>query len=83
MKLISEESVDRPVRLSGSVLLKNFVKKEWDDANINDSDRSNMKQFLIPLMLTTSGSIQKQLSEVVSIMAADFFHKWQNIISVC
>jgi exportin-2 (importin alpha re-exporter) len=80
MNLIREESVDRPIRLSGSVLLKNFVKKEWDDANINDSDRTQMKQVLINLMLATSGSIQKQLSEVVAIMAADFYHKWQNII---
>ncbi len=82
MKLISDESVDRPVRLSGSILLKNYVKKEWDETNMNDTDRSSMKTFLVPLMVSASGVIQKQLSEVVSIMAADFYHKWSTLIAV-
>lgn len=31
LRLVLEQSQDRPVRLAGSVYLKNVVKNRWDD----------------------------------------------------
>lgn len=48
---------------------------------IHESDRANIKTFIVTLMLKSSPAIQKQLSDAVSIIGKyDFPEKWPQLI---
>lgn len=74
------------LRVAGAVTFKNYVKRNWkveEDAvdKIHHSDRDTVKQFIISLMLKAPESIQRQLSDAVSIIGReDFPAKWPNLI---
>ena len=74
------------LRVAGAVTFKNYVKRNWkveEDAidKIHHSDRETVKQFIINLMLKAPESIQRQLSDAVSIIGReDFPAKWPNLI---
>ena len=77
---------DVAVRQSAAVLFKNVVKKLWvpseeGGATISLSDRNAIKTHLVDLMCTTSPDIQKQLAEVVTVIAKhDFPAQWLTLL---
>ena len=73
---------DAAIRQSAAVLFKNVVKRLWapveeGDAAISPADKEAIKSHLVSLMCSTSPDIQRQLAEVVAVVAKhDFPSKW-------
>ena len=84
MALIHNQSIFPQIRLSGSIILKNFVRSCWETEDIKESDREYIKQNALSLMLETTGTIQHQISEMISIICEyDFYEKWPTLLPVC
>lgn len=59
-----------------------YVQDDDGPNRIHESDRVAIKQFIVTLMLKSSPTIQKQLSDAVSIIGKyDFPDKWPQLIS--
>ncbi|KAL1513102.1 hypothetical protein ABEB36_002566 [Hypothenemus hampei] len=87
LNLIHKPEVDMTVRISGSVAFKNYIKRNWSveedqPDRIHESDRAAVKNLIVTLMLTSPESIQKQLSDAISIIGkTDFPVKWPELIT--
>ena len=74
------------VRTAGAITFKNYVKRNWkveEDSpdRIHPSDRIQIKQLIITLMLKSPEQVQRQLSDAVSIIGReDFPRKWPDLI---
>ncbi|XP_076036358.1 chromosome segregation 1 [Oratosquilla oratoria] len=81
-----DAQVSASIKLSAAIQLKNFIKMHWavpeDGADrISATDRVVVKREIVDLMLQAPVSIQKQLSEAVTIIGkSDFPHQWQELI---
>ncbi|KAJ4471965.1 CAS/CSE protein [Lentinula aciculospora] len=87
LRLVLDQSQNRPVRLSGSVYLKNVSKSRWEDdvQPIAEQDKTALRAELVPAMLALSSpadkSIRAQIAEAVSLIAElDFPTRWENLI---
>lgn len=85
MELIKNQNIHPQIRLSGAIILKNFVRSNWESKDdIKESDREYIKQNALRLMLETTGTIQHQISEMISIICEyDFYEKWPTLLPVC
>lgn len=87
LNLIHKTEVEMTVRIAGSVAFKNYIKRNWtveDDQpdRIHETDRAAIKNLIVTLMLTSPESIQKQLSDAISIIGkTDFPVKWPELIT--
>ncbi|KAL5250460.1 hypothetical protein ACHWQZ_G016253 [Mnemiopsis leidyi] len=85
LNLVSMESCDMSVRVAGSVYFKNMVKRLWKvdgEDKLHASDRNQVKTLIVDLMLNSPESIQRQLSDSITIIGAeDFPENWPNLIS--
>ncbi|EJW87827.1 hypothetical protein WUBG_01263 [Wuchereria bancrofti] len=75
------------IALASAVSLKNFVRENWNKekclVEINDEERSQLRSRALESMLSTSGNIQKQLSQVVCVMGKhDFPEEWPDLITI-
>ncbi|XP_014473993.1 PREDICTED: exportin-2 isoform X1 [Dinoponera quadriceps] len=86
LHLIDKSEINITTRIAGAVAFKNYVKRNWkveEDSvdRIHAQDRDAIKQLIIDLMLRSPDSIQKQLSDAVSIIGKyDFPNKWPELI---
>ncbi|XP_046736247.1 exportin-2 [Diprion similis] len=86
LHLIDKAEVDLVIRITGAVTFKNYIKRNWkiDDETgdrIHSEDRLAVKRLIMNLMLHSPESIQKQLSDAVSIIGRhDFPEKWPELI---
>ncbi|XP_076289313.1 chromosome segregation 1 [Lasioglossum baleicum] len=86
LHLVEKSEIDITIRIAGAVAFKNYVKRNWkveeDSADrIFAQDRKAIKVLIINLMLHSPDSIQKQLSDAVSIIGKyDFPNKWPELI---
>ncbi|KAJ7767471.1 CAS/CSE protein [Mycena maculata] len=88
LRLILDASKERPVRLSGSVFLKNIAKLRWEeDVNpLSETDKVSLRAELVPAMLALSSdprdkAIRAQTAESISLIAElDFPAKWPDLI---
>lgn len=87
LQLIENRETDRTVRLSSSIVFKNFIRKYWarlDDSvpdKISLNDRNYTKSVIVNLMLISEDQVQRQLSEAISIIGReDFPAKWPNLL---
>ncbi|KAJ6621313.1 importin alpha re-exporter [Mycena sp. CBHHK59/15] len=86
--LILDSTKDRPVRLAGSVFLKNIAKLRWEeDVNpLSETDKASLRAELVPAMLALSSdpsdkAIRAQTAESISLIAElDFPAKWPDLI---
>jgi exportin-2 (importin alpha re-exporter) len=68
-------------------MFKNYVKRNWrviEEAGnrIHESDRTNVKQTIVDLMLKSPEQIQRQLSDAISIIGReDFPAKWPDLLN--
>ena len=83
MQLISESTIHINTRQSAAVALKNFVRASWEGEEIPENDRNQIKANVVNLMLSTSGPVQQQLSELIYIICEhDFHQKWPDLLPV-
>ncbi|KAF2896616.1 hypothetical protein ILUMI_09559 [Ignelater luminosus] len=87
LHLVDKNEVDMTIRTAGAIAFKNYIKRNWnvedDQADrIHQSDRTAIKSYIVTLMLTSPESIQKQLSDAISIIGkTDFPLKWPELIT--
>ncbi|KAK4885834.1 hypothetical protein RN001_002105 [Aquatica leii] len=87
LHLVHKNEVDMTIRTAGAIAFKNYIKRNWntedDQADrIHQSDRAAIKNLIVTLMLTSPESIQKQLSDAISIIGkTDFPLKWPELIT--
>ncbi|XP_014296860.1 exportin-2 [Microplitis demolitor] len=86
LHLIGKQDYDSTIRVAGAVAFKNYIKRNWkveEDMpdRIHAADRDAIKKLIVNLMLHSPDSIQKQLSDAVSIIGRhDFPDKWPDLI---
>ncbi|XP_018563409.1 exportin-2 [Anoplophora glabripennis] len=87
LNLVHKPEVDMTIRVAGAVAFKNYIKRNWpveedQPDRIHKSDRDAIKNLIVTLMLTSPESIQKQLSDAISIIGkTDFPLKWPELIT--
>ncbi|KAL3998143.1 Cse1 family protein [Acanthocheilonema viteae] len=86
-ELIFDQQMLPAVVLASAVSLKNFVRENWNKekclVEINDAERAQLRSRALESMLSTSGNIQKQLSQVVCVMGKhDFPEEWPDLITI-
>ncbi|EFJ27823.1 hypothetical protein SELMODRAFT_95055 [Selaginella moellendorffii] len=87
LQLLGEAAVDDQVRQAAAVHFKNHVKFRWNpgelEANlrIQDSEKEQIKGYVVRLMLSSSPKIQSQLSEALAIISShDFPSNWKGLL---
>ncbi|KAJ7504560.1 CAS/CSE protein [Mycena galericulata] len=88
LRLILDATKERPVRLAGSVYLKNAAKLRWEeDVNpLPEVDKVSLRAELVPAMIALSTdpgdkAIRAQTAESISLVAElDFPAKWPDLI---
>ncbi|XP_076244499.1 chromosome segregation 1 [Calliopsis andreniformis] len=86
LHLVDKSEINITIRIAGAVAFKNYVKRNWkvkeDSVDcIHAQDREAIKKLIVNLMLHSPDSIQKQLSDAVSIIGKyDFPNKWPELI---
>ncbi|KAJ7918955.1 CAS/CSE protein [Mycena leptocephala] len=88
LRLILDATKERPVRLAGSVFLKNIARLRWEeDVNpLSETDKASLRAELVPAMLALSSNpgdkaIRAQTAESISLIAElDFPAKWPDLI---
>ncbi|KAK0159600.1 hypothetical protein PV327_010696 [Microctonus hyperodae] len=86
LHLIEKTEFDLTIRIAGAVAFKNYIKRNWkveeDEVDkIHAQDREAIKKLIVNLMLHSPELIQKQLSDVISIIGKhDFPNKWPDLI---
>lgn len=86
LQLLTANEADDVVRVAAAVTFKNFVKKNWriiegEPQRISENDRNLVKTNIVELMLKSPDSIQRQLSEAISIIGKeDFPDKWKDLL---
>ena len=87
LQLLQIEGAEHEIKQAAAICFKNFIKNNWvnlDDSvedKISQNDRDFCKNVIIDLMLRSSGNVQRQLSEAVSIIGKeDFPDKWPNLL---
>lgn len=87
LNLVHKPEVNMTIRVAGAVAFKNYIKRNWpveedQPDRIHKSDRDAIKNLIVTLMLTSPESIQKQLSDAISIIGkTDFPLKWPELIT--
>lgn len=67
------------VRQAAAVYLKNYVKRQWEDAS--DGDRASVKSALVGVMLSAPPAVRRQLSEALAVVAwHDFPDDWPELL---
>ncbi|KAI8149148.1 Cse1-domain-containing protein [Fennellomyces sp. T-0311] len=86
LKLIGDNGADLTLRFAGSLYFKNYIKRHWvpDNENANKialQDRETIKAEIVQLLISVPEKIQLQISDALSIMAAeDFPDNWDNLL---
>ncbi|XP_043800400.1 exportin-2 [Apis laboriosa] len=86
LHLVDKSEINITIRIAGAVAFKNYIKRNWkvgEDSvdRIHAQDREAIKKLIVNLMLHSPDSVQKQLSDAVSIVGKyDFPNKWPELI---
>ncbi|KIJ59904.1 hypothetical protein HYDPIDRAFT_99775 [Hydnomerulius pinastri MD-312] len=87
LRLILNNTQDRPTRLAGGIYLKNIAKLKWEEdvAPLPEQDKLTLRSQLVPAMISLSDpadkSIRAQIAESVALIAElDFPTKWSDLI---
>jgi len=87
LQLLTTESASQVIRTAAAVTFKNFIKRNWrmvegEPTKISENDRVLIKTNIVELMLKSPESIQKQLSDAISIIGReDFPEKWKELLT--
>ncbi|KAJ0590304.1 putative importin-beta domain, exportin-2, armadillo-like helical, exportin-2, central [Helianthus annuus] len=78
LRLVAEHSVDDQIRHSAAVNFKNHLKQRWVTSSatpISDPEKEQIKQLIVPLMLSCAPKIQAQVSEALAVIGNHDFPK--------
>ncbi|XP_071696769.1 exportin-2-like [Rutidosis leptorrhynchoides] len=78
LRLVAEPAVDEQIRQCAAVNFKNHLKSRWMPASvtpISDAEKEQIKQLIVPLMLSATPRIQAQLSEALAVIGNHDFPK--------
>lgn len=78
LRLVAEPSVDEQIRQCAAVNFKNHLKTRWIPSSVTpipDAEKEQIKQLIVPLMLSASSKIQAQLSEALAVIGKHDFPK--------
>uniref|UniRef100_A0A914URF2 Exportin-2 n=1 Tax=Plectus sambesii TaxID=2011161 RepID=A0A914URF2_9BILA len=86
--LVAIESQQLPdaIRVAAAITFKNFVKRNWaviegEESRVPETDRDAVRARIIGLLLEAPDSVQKQLSEAISLIGRqDFPYKWPQLL---
>ncbi|XP_067927952.1 exportin-2-like [Watersipora subatra] len=87
LMLVDNSDAAMHVRASAAITFKNFVKRNWrvvDDQEdkVHVDDRNLIRERIVELMLNSPESLQKQLSDAISIIGReDFPNKWPSLLT--
>ncbi len=97
LRILESNDIEPVVRQAGAIFFKNLVKTYWGNVNlyfsftnplkreagICPSDRVQIKQSIVNLMLSTTPQIQKLLSASLEIICEhDFPREWESLLPV-
>lgn len=86
LSLIQDPAIPLDIRTAGAINLKNFVKRHWDPDDVSsdricEADRNAIKGFVVRLMLDSPEKVQRQLSDVITLIGrSDFPEKWPTLL---
>lgn len=81
LHLVGEGGIQSAVRLAGSLYLKNFVRRQWNEV-ISTQERESIKKNIVQVMAASEKAIQRQLSETIALIAqSDFPDTWPELVS--
>ncbi|KIV98654.1 uncharacterized protein PV09_09568 [Verruconis gallopava] len=85
LHIVAVDSYPPAVRLASALAFKNFIRRNWTDAQGSHKLPQNevvaIKTELIGLMTSVQPSIQVQLGETISLIAeSDFWERWDTLI---
>lgn len=89
LMLIDKDEVDMTIRIAGAIAFKNYIKRNWgrpvdfpeEPDRIHETDREAIKRMIVPMMLKSPVSVQKQFSDAIQIIGKfDFPKKWPQLI---
>ncbi|KAI9695531.1 MAG: importin-alpha export receptor [Bogoriella megaspora] len=85
LQIVASDSYPQTTRLASALCFKNFVKRNWTDAEGNYKLPADevvlIKQQLVGLMMSVPPSIQAQLGDAVSVIAdSDFWERWDTLV---
>ncbi|KAJ3285820.1 importin-alpha export receptor [Rhizoclosmatium sp. JEL0117] len=86
LTVVGAGSVDAATRVTCAIYFKNWVKKHWkqiegEQDKVLPQDRAAIKASIVDLMISSTSTIQLQLSEAVSTIADnDFPNQWTDLV---
>ncbi|KAF9616409.1 hypothetical protein IFM89_029663 [Coptis chinensis] len=93
LRLVADSSVDEQIRQAAAVTFKNHLRSRWvtlDGRNnnnvitltqISDFEKEQIKELIVPLMLSSGPRIQSQLTEALAVIGKhDFPNSWPNLL---
>ncbi|XP_076957466.1 exportin-2-like [Bidens hawaiensis] len=84
LRLVAEPNVDQQIRQSAAVNFKNHVKSRWMTSSltpITDSEKVQIKNLIVPVMLSSTPKIQAQVSEALAVIGNHDFPKlWPELL---
>lgn len=85
LHIVASNSAPPTTRLSSALAFKNFIKRNWTDADGNyklpAEEVVAIKSELIGLMVAVPANIQSQLGEAIAAIAeSDFYERWDTLV---
>ncbi|KAJ1366068.1 hypothetical protein KIN20_026652 [Parelaphostrongylus tenuis] len=84
LQLVCSDKTAPEIRMAAAVTLKNFIKKNWDEApevDVSAEEEEQIRNSILQAMFLTSGTLQSQLSHAVHLMAKrDFPSRWPSLV---
>ena len=86
LHLLTSGSFPHATRQSAAIAFKNFIMQHWDDeptaaSLLPQHDRTTIKHHIAQLMLSSTPSIQQQLSQVLALISkSDFPQQWETLL---
>ncbi|OAF70605.1 Importin-alpha re-exporter [Intoshia linei] len=84
LRIVESKELDNSVRTGVCVMLKHFLKKNWnakDGLIINDELKIQIRANIVELMLNSPSSILKQITVIIAnIGVSDFPEKWPDLM---
>lgn len=91
LRIIMQNDLGIPVRLAGSIYLKNLINQNWQDReneagapviySIHEQDRAIIRENIVEAIVLTPELVRAQLAQCVNhIIKYDFPGRWTQIV---
>lgn len=91
LRIVMQNDLDIPVRMAGSIYLKNLIIQNWQDReieagapviySIHEQDRAIIRENIVEAIVLTPDLVRAQLAQCVNhIIKYDFPGRWTQIV---